>query len=122
MKTVLIVDDSRVARLILRKILLSLRPDWAIHEADGGKKALALAEENSVDIALIDQHMPGMEGFEVAERLKDTYPGILISMVTADIQEAMRKRAEEMDVHFIPKPAGEDTVSAFIEKVVETAS
>jgi two-component system, chemotaxis family, chemotaxis protein CheY len=122
MKSILIIDDSRVARLIMRKILGNIQPEWPVHEAGGGEEALALAKEISIDIALVDQHMPGMEGFEVAEALKQAYPGIMISMVTADIQEAMRKRAEEMDVHFIPKPAAEDAVMAFLKKVVETAA
>ena len=120
-KTVLIIDDSKVARMILRRILQSIKPDWPVVEASSGEEALEAARSTACDIALVDQHMPGMEGFEVAERLKQDYPDMKISMVTADIQEAVRRRAEDMDVHFIPKPAAQDTVSAFLEGVVEQA-
>ena len=40
-KSVLIVDDSRVARILIRNIILSIHPHWIITEAVNGKKALA---------------------------------------------------------------------------------
>ncbi len=68
----LVVDDYPTNRLILRETLFS----WgaAVVEADSGEQAMealnaALASQESYDLLLLDCRMPGMDGFEVIERI-----------------------------------------------------
>ena len=64
--TVLVVDDSRLARMVMASAFRRLRPDWELVEATGADEALGAIESSSVDIALIDFNMPGMDGLKLA--------------------------------------------------------
>jgi signal transduction histidine kinase/DNA-binding response OmpR family regulator len=88
-KKVLIVDDTPVNRLILREFLKG----WGalVVEAEDGENALkeiirAKDANDSFDFILLDCKMPGMDGFEVAQRIKEIpgLTGLSIMMVTSD--------------------------------------
>jgi two-component system, LytTR family, response regulator len=67
----LIVDDERLARLELRR-LLAEHPEIEITgEARGGEEALTMIPQLSPDLLFLDIQMPGMTGFELLERLED---------------------------------------------------
>lgn len=67
----LIIDDERLARLELRR-LLAAHPEVEIAgEARTGEEALALIGELSPDLLFLDIQMPGMSGFELLEQLED---------------------------------------------------
>lgn len=69
--TSLIIDDERLARLELRR-LLGVHPDVAIlGEAGNAKEALSLIPKLAPDLIFLDIHMPGMSGFDLLERLED---------------------------------------------------
>jgi CheY-like chemotaxis protein len=65
---VLVVDDYPAARASLRKLLL--RWGWEVREAGDGPEALRAAGEFRPDAVLLDIVMPGMDGVEVAQRLR----------------------------------------------------
>lgn len=67
--TLLVIDDNLSVRESLRFLLL--RRGYNVHVADGGPAALALAREHPIDGAMIDVQMPGMNGFEVCEALRE---------------------------------------------------
>ena len=58
----LIVDDSKLARMSVAKVLTALRPDWSNVQASNADEAVALASSEGVDIALLDFNMPGRDG------------------------------------------------------------
>jgi adenylate cyclase len=66
---VLIADDDPVNREVLRRLLG--RDGHVVAEAGSGHEALRLLEEQSFDVLLLDLLMPGMNGFEVLQRLRD---------------------------------------------------
>ena len=67
----IIIDDERLARAELRR-LLAAHPEIEIAgEASNGTEALALIAQTSPDLLLLDVQMPGMTGFDVLERLDD---------------------------------------------------
>ena len=67
MKRILLVDDNADSRYSLR---LLLDGEYEIVEASNGKEALELAHAERPDCILLDVEMPGMDGFQVCERLK----------------------------------------------------
>jgi two-component system, chemotaxis family, chemotaxis protein CheY len=67
---ILIVDDSAVARAMIRRtIKLSELPTGALYEADNGQSGLELLANHSVDLVLADLHMPKMGGAEMTTRI-----------------------------------------------------
>ncbi len=83
--SILIVDDSRTIRTMVRKTIelcgLAL---GQVHEAENGAAALAVLRDNWIDIVLTDIHMPGVDGLEMVEhmsrdRLLASIPVIVIS-------------------------------------------
>lgn len=110
----LLVDDSRIARLSLSRQLKSLNLDLQLLEADSADAAEALLCDQSVDIALIDFNMPGRDGLELAESVSARFPKIRMALVTANIQDALALRARQLGMAFLPKPTTAEQLAAFI--------
>jgi CheY-like chemotaxis protein len=53
----LLVDDSRMSRMMLKKIIASAHPEWDIMEAADGQEAIDLAKGAELDIILLDYNM-----------------------------------------------------------------
>jgi len=110
--TVLIVDDSRLSRMMIRAFITQTHPDWAIVEASNGSEALEKTATLTVDLMTIDLNMPGMDGLTLATQLQHIHPTAHIALVTANIQESVRQRAAAAGMGFIAKPVAEDSFLA----------
>ena len=115
--TVLIVDDSRLSRMMIRAFITQAHPDWTIIEASNGPEALEKTATQTVDLMTIDLNMPGMDGLTLATQLQHTYPTAYITLITANIQESVRHRAEAAGMGFIAKPVTEDNVLACLSSL-----
>lgn len=67
----LVVDDHRLNRLLVTQVLRKYWPNALIYEADGGVKALSLLNEHHVDLVLMDMVMPGMDGIETTQAIRN---------------------------------------------------
>lgn len=114
MATILIVDDSKLARIVLKKAVGALRPDWEPCEAASAEEALAALEERAFDLAIVDFNMPGRDGLALAEDIRAGGATMPIALVTANIQDTVIRRARALDVAFVPKPISEDRLRGFI--------
>lgn len=103
-KQILVVDDSRVSRLMARQYILSMHADWIVEEAASGEEALQKVDSYAPDLVLMDVNMPGMGGLAAAELLRARLPLTPISLLTANVQTATRNRAAEIGVGFMEKP------------------
>jgi DNA-binding NtrC family response regulator len=76
----LIVDDEEM----YRKLLLSRlkRKNYDLLEAADGDQAIKIAQRNNIDVALLDVKMPGMNGIEALEKLKEIDPNIEVLILT----------------------------------------
>jgi CheY-like chemotaxis protein len=113
-KTVLIVDDSRVSRLMARQFILAKEPTWLVEEAATGEEALTKVVDMCPVLILVDVNMPGMGGVVAAEQLRTACPEAHISLVTANVQNATRNRANELGIGFMEKPITEARIHALI--------
>lgn len=100
----LIVDDSRMSRMLIRAVVAESRPDWQILEAANGDEAIQLANENQPNFVSMDVNMPGMNGLEAAARILIRNPKMRIVMCTANIQESTREATSKIGLHFVAKP------------------
>ena len=113
-KTVLIVDDSRVSRLMARQYIISLHADWIVEEAGTGEEALVKSRDVRPDLILMDVNMPGMGGIAAAEQLRREFPELPISLLTANVQSATRDKAEALGVGFVEKPITEARIARLL--------
>ena len=109
--TLLIVDDSRVSRMMIRTLVLANRPMWTLVEAANGDEALALAATQTFDYCTMDINMPGMPGTDAAAHLKRDYPALRLALFSANIQESQKVRAGELGVKFVAKPVSDKSVT-----------
>lgn len=115
MTTMLIIDDSRVARMLLRAFVLERRPEMVVLEAANADEALARAAQTpAINLVSIDYSMPGVDGLQLAEQLQAALPAARKVLMTANIQESIRSRAEAMGIRFIAKPITEASVDSLL--------
>ena len=84
MKTRLVVDDSKVVRMVARKILEEL--EFEVSEAADGQQALDACKSKMPDVILLDWNMPVMDGLEFVQTLRsvDLPKRIPVIMVTTE--------------------------------------
>ncbi|WP_430474195.1 response regulator transcription factor [Thalassospira lucentensis] len=113
-RSVLLVDDSKFARLLVRAFISSNFTDWQIDEAEDATKALEMVEAKTYDYLFLDFNMPGMNGLELGEKLRGHFPDVVIALLTANIQTEIQKKAESLGLEFIAKPPTEEKIRDFI--------
>jgi len=113
---VLIVDDEPVNRLVLRTFLN--RVGYTIVEAGSGPQALECVQKQAVDLVILDIMMPGMSGYEVCAKMRETFsPARLpILLLTAkngvqDLLQGYRCGASD----FLTKPFQREELQARME-------
>jgi len=117
-KTVLIVDDSRVSRMMIKAIVKDVFPGWLIVEADCGDDALAKSIDiPDIDIMILDYNMPGMDGLTLAEILKEKYPNAQLSLLTANIQDSTQRKADKLGIGFVKKPITQEKIQGILSYV-----
>jgi CheY-like chemotaxis protein len=111
---VLVVDDSKLARMVMASAFRRIRPEWTLIETANADEALATVSSGAVDIALIDFNMPGTDGLELVARIRKTHPSMPVAVVSANIQNEIIERARGLNAGFIPKPLTDEALAAFL--------
>ena len=119
---VLIVDDEALARNRLRRLLIEMQPaPSAIHEAANASEALraidsAVSLGAPFDVALLDIHMPGQTGIELAQQLQTQPQSPAVVFVTAHTQHALTA-FEVAATDYLTKPVRRERLAAALQKV-----
>lgn len=116
-KMILAVDDSRLARLLFHRVINNSLPGWRFDEAINAEEALEKATATPPDMALVDLNMPGMNGLDLAVRLREINPKMVIALVTANIQEMVRARVEEKGFIFLDKPLTQEKMETLLKEM-----
>ncbi len=116
MKKALVIDDSTVTRLMIRKIISESGGEWDVLEADSADKALPmLLTIPHLDLITVDQNMPGvLSGLDFVEKAKNQFPNYKMVLITANIQAQIKNRAIENGVTLIEKPITAEKLKPFL--------
>jgi CheY-like chemotaxis protein len=114
MSTVLIVDDSKLARIVVGKAVAAVHPDWSRMEAASAQEAEQQLDKGGVDLMIVDYNMPGCNGLELAERVRARFADMPIALATANVQDEIMAKARAINVSFVPKPITEDGLRGFL--------
>ena len=117
---IMVVDDEHLIRWSLEQNLK--KQGYEVCTAGTGEDALRLAREEQPELVLLDYHLPGINGLEVLQRLKEIDEDILVIMVTAQggletAVNTMRHGAYD----YINKPFNLDEMAIVIRKALETS-
>lgn len=110
-KKLLIVDDSKVSRMVIRARVKVLQPEWEILEASNGDEGIALALEHQPDFCTMDINMPGILGTDAAEHILQKIPSLRLVIFSANIQETFQERTASMGALFVAKPVTEKSIA-----------
>ena len=113
---VLIVDDEPNQR---RSLAIGLRLEqFEVSEAADGAEALAFFDDGGdVDFAIIDLMMPGINGLDLARRLRRACPRVRVLLTSAyHLSERQVARANVGAIGFLPKPYHMDELVAFLRR------
>jgi len=124
-ETILLVDDEPQVVSLVREMLL--REGYKVLGACGGAEALELVKSNAdtrVDLLLTDIVMPGLNGRELAERLKEMRPGLKVLYMSGFMKEAILKYygISIVGIPFLQKPFTRDMLRRKLREVLDAPS
>lgn len=123
-KTVLVVDDDRVTRHLLKSILETA--GFTVDTAVDGEQALERARRTGADapdVILLDVWMPGKSGIDVLATLRAERrrPRVVV-MTSDDTPETMLQALRGEALHFLAKPIDPDVLVEIVEKALATSA
>ncbi len=119
MARVLIVDDSAVARQILREVVISLG-HVVVGEVSNGSQAFVEFNKLKPDVVTMDLTMQGLGGAEATSKIIATYPEARIIVISAmEERRVVLDSLERGARHFIIKPISKEKVAAVLNNVLQ---
>jgi len=119
--SILVVEDYKVTRMMIKK-MLEKGTDWKILEAQDGQKALNLLEELTPDLIILDLMMPNMNGFEFLKKIKsmDRINKIPILILTGlkSVEEEIKELKNGAD-DYLTKPIKMDILISRCKKLLD---
>ena len=120
MSTILVVDDDRSIRESLEMILLYEK--YNVIKAANGNEALEILGDSvtNIDVALLDIKMPGMDGIELLDKVKNRYPDIEVIMISGNAEIANAVAATKKGAYdFLEKPLDQDRILITIRNALK---
>lgn len=118
---VLIVDDSKVMRTMVRRVLnMSGLPVAGVHEAADGDEALRMAGEHAFDLFVVDVNMPGLDGVGLLGELRKREGTVRtpVVVISAGISAARMELTHALHAHFVRKPFSAEVLSETLRLAV----
>jgi two-component system chemotaxis response regulator CheY len=119
MTTILLVDDSKAMRMIVRRSLGAAGFAHArISEAAEGKTAFEMIRADRPDLVISDWNMPGWTGLELLQALNQAVIRVRFGFLTSESTPQMRRRAAESGALFlVTKPFTPDVLATALARV-----
>ena len=117
--TILVTDDSKMARRMLIKNLQDFTTDNdIILQASNGQECIDIYKSNNIDIVFLDLTMPVIDGFEALKLIKEYDPNAKVVVVSADIQKTSLDKIRELKaLDFVKKPINLEKMKNIFQKI-----
>lgn len=116
---ILVVDDSKLARLSLIKTVKEYEPSAEILEAENGVIAIELFKSEKPGVVFLDLTMPIMDGYEALKIIMEIDPKAQVVIVSADIQIQAQQQVLAMGAKLmVPKPINSDKMGSVLQELV----
>ncbi len=116
MKRILFVDGEACLVERFERLLGPQEARWDILFASGGDAALRMLEAHPCDAVVTGMRLPGMDGVQFLERVRDRFPGVVRILQAGDSEKAATLRAVEVAHQFLPKPCDAGCLAQTIER------
>ncbi|SNZ06986.1 Response regulator receiver domain-containing protein [Cohaesibacter gelatinilyticus] len=118
-KSLLVVDDSKVVRRVVFKVLNESQFSLNSSEADSGEQAIQLCRSIPYDIIFMDYHMPGFDGLRGAREVMKILPKAKIILMSADGSDQVIEKARTNGLAgFMKKPFYPDDVDMILHEIM----
>lgn len=114
-RNILFVDDEVKVLEGLRRMLRSMRQEWEMSFAEGGRQALDMLAGGSFDVIVSDMRMPGMDGAELLGEVMRTYPQIVRIVLSGHSCHEATMRSIGVAHQFLAKPCDADRLKQTID-------
>lgn len=120
MYRILIADDEQIERMVLHKTLQKYLGDICeIYQAENGREALNIYKEQAIHIAILDIEMPGINGIQAAEAIRETDADCCIIFLTAFDEFGYAKKAISVRaMEYLLKPYQEEELLAVLDEAI----
>lgn len=118
MKKILVIDDEAIVRTSCER---SLRPEgYEVRLASGGREGLEMMETDPCSLVLLDLKMPDIDGIEVLNRIRESWPQTRVVMITGYSTVDTAVQALRLGAfNFIEKPFTPDTLITAVREAFE---
>ncbi|MBN1990992.1 MAG: response regulator [Bacteroidales bacterium] len=113
---ILVVDDLQVNRIMLQGLLSNA--GYSVEVAEDGAEALGILTQEQFDLIVLDLLMPGMNGFELLDRLKGTVPPVIVLSALSDM-DSIKRSLDLGAIDYVAKPFSIQTLLAKVRNVLD---
>lgn len=116
MTRILFVDDEPNILLGLSRMLRSMRHEWEMEFVGNGPEALARMEQAPFDVIVSDMRMPGMNGVQLLNEVRERHPATARVILSGQAEEKMIVQIAGNTHQYLSKPCDEATLKDAIER------
>jgi CheY-like chemotaxis protein len=122
-KRILVVDDEPKVAFFLKESLESLERHYQVVRAETGESALAEMEQASFDMVITDLRMPGMDGLELMQRVKENHPDIQTILITAYGSDEVEAESHRLNAYrYFTKPFHIEDLTSAVQEAMESGA
>lgn len=107
---ILFVDDEELILSGLRRMLRPYHKEWDMAFVDSGEKALATLDESEYDLIVSDVRMPGMDGIELLEKVREAHPDLIRIILSGYSDHVDTLRSTTVAHQYLAKPCDPDMI------------
>jgi putative nucleotidyltransferase with HDIG domain len=116
MRKILFVDDEPSLLDGLRRMLRPLRHEWQVEFASSGQKALETLATASFDVLVTDMRMPAMDGAQLLQEVRNSYPQIVRIVLSGQCDEETVLRSVGAAHQYLAKPCDAESLKATVNR------